>query len=390
MNRLIKPIRTHLLDPVRSLATEGKLSGMLLIGATVISIFVSNIPASGSYLAFWHTDTGFTFLHMSITDWISDGLLPVFFLMVGLEIKRELLQGELSRLNQAILPVVAAAGGMIMPAVIFFMFNMNNPETIHGWAIPTATDIAFSLGVLSLFGKKIPFSLVVFLMALAIIDDLGAILIIIVFYSGELHAVMLLSALGVIALLILLNRLKVKYLAAYLLPGIFLWFFILRSGIHPTIAGVVLALTIPLSLGEILEHKLTRTVSYFILPAFALANTAIPVSFVFTGNLFSGLSIGIVLGLLIGKPIGIVLSTYILVKGKLSPMLTGVNWKMMIGLGMVAGIGFTMSIFITTLSFNHEILISTAKLAVISGSILSAVTGILLLYFYSIKKKRLS
>jgi NhaA family Na+:H+ antiporter len=390
MNRLIKPIRTHLINPVKSLASEGKLSGMLLLGATMISIFVSNLPVGNNYLAFWKINAGFPFLNMSLAAWITDGLLPVFFLMVGLEIKRELLKGELSRLNQAILPVVAAAGGMIVPAIFFFLFNLNNPETIHGWAIPTATDIAFSLGALSLLGKRIPFSMVVFLMALAIIDDLGAILIIVVFYSGELHAVMLLSALGVIALLFILNRLKVKYLAAYLLPGIFLWFFILRSGIHPTIAGVVLAFTIPMSLGEFLEHKLTRTVSYFILPLFALANTAIPVSFGLVGNLFSGLSIGIVLGLFLGKPIGIVLSTYILVKGSLSPMLTGVNWKMMIGLGLVAGIGFTMSIFIATLSFSHEILVSTAKLAVISGSVISALTGMLLLYFFSIKKKRLS
>lgn len=388
MKHPVRPIRTLLVDPVRSLAAEGKLSGVLLITATIFSILVSNLPIAGAYLAFWKTDVGFSFLHLPISGWINDGLMPVFFLLVGLEIKRELLKGELSRLNQAILPVVAAAGGMAVPAVIFILFNLNNPETLHGWAIPTATDIAFSLGILSLLGKRIPFSMVVFLMALAIIDDLGAIVIIVAFYSGELHTFMLFCALGVIALLILLNRLKVRHFAAYLVPGILLWYFVLNSGIHPTIAGVLLAMTIPLPLGEVIEQKLTRTVSYFILPVFALANTAIPLSFGFTGNLFSTLSIGIILGLVLGKPLGIVFSTWILVKGKLSPMLSGVNWKMMIGLGLVAGIGFTMSIFITTLSFDQEVHANTAKLAVISGSIISALAGMILLRMISGRKKR--
>lgn len=383
MKHPVRPLHTLLVDPVRALAAEGKLSGVLLITATIISILVSNLPVATTYLAFWKTDVGFSFLHLPIAGWINDGLMPVFFLLVGLEIKRELLKGELSRLNQAILPVVAAAGGMAVPAIIFIMFNLNNPETIHGWAIPTATDIAFSLGVLSLLGKKIPFSMVVFLMALAIIDDLGAIIIIVAFYTGELHAVMLFCALGVITLLILLNRLKVRHFAAYLVPGILLWYCVLNSGIHPTIAGVLLAMTIPLSLGEVIEQKLTRTVSYFILPVFALANTAIPLSFGFTGNLFSTLSIGIILGLVLGKPLGIVFSTWILVKGKLSPMLSGVNWKMMIGLGLVAGIGFTMSIFIATLSFDREVQSNMAKLAVIAGSIIAALAGTILLQINS-------
>jgi NhaA family Na+:H+ antiporter len=383
-----RPIHKLLVDPIRALAAEGKLSGVLLITVTIISIIVSNLPVAGSYLNFWKTDVGFSFLHLPVYGWINDGLMPVFFLLVGLEIKRELMKGELSRLNQAILPVVAAAGGMAVPAVIFILFNLNNPETIHGWAIPTATDIAFSLGVLSLLGKKIPFSMVVFLMALAIIDDLGAIVIIVAFYSAELHAVMLFCALGVIALLILLNRLKVRNVAAYVVAGILLWYFVLNSGIHPTMAGVILAMTIPLSLGEVIEQKLTRTVSYFILPAFALANTAIPFSFGLAGSLFSNLSIGIMLGLFLGKPLGIVISTWIMVKGKLSPMLSGVNWKMMIGLGLVAGIGFTMSIFITTLSFDQGVRTDTAKLAVISGSIFAALAGTIFLQLTSGRKNR--
>jgi NhaA family Na+:H+ antiporter len=381
------PIQRLLIDPILALATEGKLSGLLLILVTMSSIVISNLSFSGTYLAFWNTNLGFPFFHMTINEWVNDGLMPVFFLMVGLEIKRELLKGELSRLNQAILPVVAAVGGMAFPAMIFILLNLNNPGVIHGWAIPTATDIAFSLGVLSLLGKKIPFSLVVFLMALAIIDDLGAIIIIVIFYSKELHLVMLLSALGIIALLLLLNRLKVKNIISYLVPGILLWYFILSSGIHPTIAGVIFAMTIPLSLGEVMEQKLTRPVSYLILPVFALANTAIPLSLGLAGSLFSTLSAGIVLGLLVGKPLGIVLSTWILVKGKISPMPKGVNWKMMIGLGLVAGIGFTMSIFITTLSFGNEVHANTAKLAVISGSVISALAGMILLQITAGKKK---
>ena len=379
MKHTVSPIHKLLVDPVRALAAEGKLSGVLLITVTIISIILSNLRGAGTYLAFWRSDVGFSFLHLSVSGWINDGLMPVFFLLVGLEIKRELRKGELSRLNQAILPVVAAAGGMAIPAVIFVLFNMNNPETIHGWAIPTATDIAFSLGVLSLLGKKIPFSMIIFLMALAIIDDLGAILIIIAFYSGELHTVMLICAAGATGLLILLNRLKVRYVALYLVAGILLWYFVLKSGIHPTMAGVLLAIAIPIPMDEVIEQKLTRTVSYFILPVFALANTAIPLSFGSTGNLFSGLSAGIMLGLFLGKPLGIVLSSWILVKARLSPMLAGVNWKMMTGLGLVAGIGFTMSIFITTLSFDQEVYADTAKLAVISGSVISALAGIIFL-----------
>ena len=378
MKNKISKIHNYIIDPVRALAEDGKLSGLLLIAATAISILVSNLPIGHLYIDFWNTDASISSLHLTVFEWINEALMPVFFLLVGLEIKRELIKGELSSLNQAIIPVVAAAGGMIIPAIIFILFNFTHPETIHGWAIPTATDIAFSLGILSLLGKRIPFSLVIFLMALAIIDDLGAILIIVFFYSGELHLLMILGAAGLTVLLILLNRLKVMNLAAYLIPGIVLWYLILHSGIHPTIAGVILAMTIPLQSGERLEHWLTRPVSYFVLPVFALANTALPLVFG-SGNLFSNVSIGIILGLFIGKPLGIVGSSWLLVKFKFSPMLKDVNWKMMTGVGLIAGIGFTMSIFITTLSFKPGTYDVLSKLAVIIGSILSAVTGLFLL-----------
>ncbi|MCX6243546.1 MAG: Na+/H+ antiporter NhaA [Bacteroidetes bacterium] len=376
-----KHIRKLLIDPIRSLAAEGMLSGILLLAVTIISLVVSNLSIAPSYLAFWKADPGIPFFHLNVVEWINDGLMPVFFLLVGLEIKRELIKGELSRPRKALLPVIAAACGMIFPALIYIGFNLSNPEVLHGWAIPTATDIAFSLGILSLLGKRVPFPLVIFLMALAIIDDLGAILILTTFYAGTLHIWMLLGALGTLALLIALNFYKVRTLWAYLLPGLVLWYFVLHSGIHPTIAGVLLALTIPLPSGEILEHRLTKIVSYVILPVFALANTAIPLSLDLAGNLVSTLSAGVILGLFIGKPLGIVFSSWLMVKTGISPMPKDVNWKMMTGLGMVAGIGFTMSIFITTLSFQHEILADTAKLAVICGSLLSAIGGLVVLRF---------
>jgi Na+:H+ antiporter, NhaA family len=383
MRRPSRHLHILIIDPIRALAAEGMLSGALLLAVTILSILVSNLSIAPAYLAFWKTDPGIPFFHFSVTEWINDGLMPLFFLMVGLEIKRELMKGELSHLNQALLPVIAAACGMAFPALIYIVFNIANPEILNGWAIPTATDIAFSLGVLSLLGKRIPFSMVIFLMALAIIDDLGAILILVTFYSGTLHLLMILGALGTLVLLITLNLLKVRALSAYLITGLVLWYFVLHSGIHPTIAGVLLALTIPLPSGEILEKNLTKFVSYFILPVFALANTAIPLSLGLAGNLVSPLSVGVILGLFLGKPLGIVLSSWIMVKTGISPMLKGVNWKMITGLGMVAGIGFTMSIFIATLSFKHQILADTAKLAVICGSVLSAIAGLIVLRFTS-------
>jgi Na+:H+ antiporter, NhaA family len=374
-----KHLHTFLIDPMRSLASEGMLSGILLLLVTAISILVSNLPVAPYYLTFLKSDPGIPFFHLSVTDWINDLLMPVFFLMVGLEIKREVVKGELSHLKKALLPVVAAVFGMVFPALIFIGINFTNPQVLHGWAIPTATDIAFSLGVLSLLGKRVPFSLVIFLMALSIIDDLGAILIIVTFYAGTLHTGMLLGATATVLILVALNLLKVRRTVAYLIPGLVLWYFVLHSGIHPTLAGVILAFTIPLQSGEVLEHRLTKAVSYFILPVFALANTAIPLSLDLTGNLFSTLSAGVILGLFLGKPLGIVLSSWIMVRTGVSPMLKGVNWKMMTGIGLVAGIGFTMSIFITTLSFRQAILADMAKLAVICGSLVSAVCGLILL-----------
>lgn len=374
------PIRKILVNPIQELARHGQLSGLLLILATVLSLLLSNSESAAGYLGLWQTEIGIAGSAHSLVFWINDALMPLFFLLVGIEIKRELSTGELSKWSQAILPVVAAIGGVALPAVIYFYFNHSDPSAIHGWAIPTATDIAFSLAILSLLGKRVPFFLKVFLTALAIIDDLIAILIIALFYSGQLHLMMILYASLVLGGMILLNYFKVRYVTPYLLAAGLLWYFVLQSGIHPTIAGVVAAFAIPASLAHTLEEKLYHPVYYFVLPVFALANTAIPLSLDVADHLLSPLSLGIILGLFLGKPAGIFITTFILSRLKISKIPKDVNWKMIIGMGFTAGIGFTMSIFIATLSFKAELLTHTSKLAIIAGSLVSAIFGAMLLY----------
>ena len=379
--------RKHLINPIKELAENGKLTGIMLIIATFISLLLSNSDYGISYLKIWGTEIGPSFLHKSILHWINDGFMAVFFLFVGLEIKRELVEGELSTRKQAVLPVVAAFGGIFLPALIFFLFNGRNTESISGWAIPTATDIAFSLGILSLLGNRVSFALKIFLTALAIIDDLGAILIIAIFYTNQLHLNMIIFAALVLIILIIMNKMKVKQLSFFLLPGVALWYFILKSGIHPTVAGVLLAFTIPLNLIVDLEHRLNKPVNYLVLPLFALANTAMQVSVEQTGNLIAPLSLGIIFGLFIGKPAGIFLASFIAVKSKFAILPTDINWKQILGLGMMAGIGFTMSIFIASLSFKTESALTLAKLAILAGSLLSAIAGILILWFTSARDK---
>ncbi|MDP4282049.1 MAG: Na+/H+ antiporter NhaA [Bacteroidota bacterium] len=379
--------RKILIDPIKSLIEHGRMGGILLILATILSVFVSNSASGSDYIKIWDTHIRVFFLDKSILRWINDALMPLFFLLVGIEIKRELVTGELSRFKQAILPVIAALGGMIAPAVIFFIFNSGHPESIHGWAIPTATDIAFSLGVLSLMGDRVPFSLKVFLTALAIIDDLGAIVIIAIFYAGELHPLMFLFSALVLLAIFLLKRLKVKWSSPYLLLGVLLWYFIMKSGIHSTIAGVLLAMIIPSSLAEKLENQLNMPVYYLILPLFALSNTAIPLSGSVIGQLFSPVGLGIILGLIIGKPLGIVSFSWVMVKAKWSEMPQDASWKQMISIGMTAGIGFTMSIFVASLSFSTVLLTQVSKLAVFTGSLISAIFGIIALYLTLPKNK---
>jgi Na+:H+ antiporter, NhaA family len=372
-------VRKHIIHPVKELAGNGKLTGIMLIIATFLSLVLSNSDYAVSYLKIWNIDIGFSVMHKSILHWINDGLMALFFLLAGLEIKRELLQGELSDRKQAVLPVVAALGGIIFPVLIYFLFNSRNSEAMHGWAIPTATDIAFSLGILSLLGNRVPFALKIFLTALAIIDDLGAILIIAIFYTNELHFKMLLIAAFIFIILININKMKVRQLYFFLVPGAALWYFILKSGIHPTVAGVLFAFTIPMNLVEDLEHRLNKPVNYLILPLFALANTAMPVSLEQAGNLLAPLSLGIIFGLLIGKPVGIVLAIFVAVRSKFANLPESINWKQIAGLGMTAGIGFTMSIFIASLSFEEETVLTLTKLAILIGSFVSAVAGMIIL-----------
>jgi Na+:H+ antiporter, NhaA family len=374
------PINKYLLNPVKVLAEQGKLSGILLICATAISMLLSNSERAQSYLSLWETEIGFDFLHHSLLLWVNDGFMVIFFLFVGLEIKREMISGELSSFKQSILPVIAAAGGVVAPSLIYFAFNSGLPETIHGWAIPSATDIAFSLGILSLLGNRIPVSWKIFLMALAIIDDLVAILIIAIFYSASLNFIMLGAAAGIFIVMMVMNRMNVLSLMAYLIPGLLLWYFIMQSGIHPTIAGVLAAFAIPLVSGIQLEHSLTRPVNYAILPLFALANTAIPLSFSSMEGFLTPLSLGIILGLFVGKPLGILLSCYLMKISGLAKWPSGANWKQITGIGFTAGIGFTMSIFIASLSFTDYHLTNQAKLAIIAGSLFSAIAGMIILY----------
>jgi len=361
-----------------------KAGGILLLLCVAISLILGNSEYSESFSNFLATKTGakLGYFDMIYTNsaWINDGLMAIFFLLVGLEIKRELIEGELSSTQKATLPVMAAIGGMIVPAFIYFIFNKNEP-TASGWGIPMATDIAFALAILALLGKNVPASLKIFLAALAIVDDLGAILVIAIFYTDQIHWQEMLIAGGIFALLLGLNYFKVKSLWFYLIPGIFLWYFVHHSGIHATIAGVLLAFTIPtndtdeLSPLEKLEHFLTRPVSFIIMPIFALANTNITFVEGMIEGLISPLGLGIVFGLFVGKTIGITLLSYVAVKMKWAKLPTGANWKHIIGMGMLAGIGFTMSIFISMLSFSDALHIIEAKFSILCASVLSGLIG---------------
>lgn len=367
------------------LSKSGKLSGMLLLFFTLVSIGITNTFGGESYINFFQEKFGFNFFSKTIEHWVNDGLMAVFFFLVGLEIKREIITGELSNVKSAMLPVFAAFGGVLFPALIFYAFN-HGTEYIHGWAIPTATDIAFSLGILALLGDKVPYSLKIFLTALAIIDDLIAILIIAFIYTSSLNLIYLYTGLLIFSVLFLLGRYKVKNMNIYYLLGIVLWFLILKSGVHATIAGVMLALTIPVKSIEKIEHSIHKPVNYFILPLFALVNTAILIDSAAIKELSSSLSLGIILGLFIGKAAGITLFSILADKLKIGRIPGDVKLKQLLSVGFIAGIGFTMSIFITNLSFDNSLFINESKLAVLLGSLISAVTGALL--FIASGKKR--
>ena len=353
-----------------------KSGGLVLIAFTLISLAIANSAFCNSYLHFWET----TFAGHSIEHWINDGLMTIFFLLIGLELEREIYQGELSNIKDALLPIFGAIGGMIIPAAIFLLFNFGT-ETQSGAGIPMATDIAFALGILSLLGNRVPTSLKIFLTALAVIDDLGAIMIIAIFYTKALFLSNLIIALGIFSFLLVLNRLKVRNLIPYLIGGVFMWYFMLHSGVHATITGVLLAFAIPFGNGGekstsyILQHFLHKPVAFIILPIFALANTAIVIGTDFTTIIAQNYSIGIALGLIIGKPLGIITILFIAIKLGWCQLPNDLNWKSILGVGFLAGIGFTMSIFITLLAFENETIINNAKFIILLASLVAGLIG---------------
>lgn len=362
--------------------------GMLLFLCLIVSLTIANTSLADSFNNLLATKLGFENesiqLNYSIAAWINDGLMAIFFLLVGLEIKRELVEGELSSPRQAALPILAAIGGAIIPASIYILFN-HNQETHHGWAIPMATDIAFALAVINLLGKRVPVALKVFLAALAIVDDLLAILVIAFFYSSDLHLTYMLYAAIGMGVLIAFNRFGVKQIWMYLIPGVFIWYFVHHSGIHATIAGVLVAMTLPTTPDdkesplEKLEHLLVKPVNFIIVPLFALANTNITFQSEMIGGLSSPMGLGIILGLVLGKTIGIFTTSWICVKSGLAQLPEMTKWSHIVGVGMLGGIGFTMSIFVSLLSFDDALHIEEAKLAVLIGSLISGICGYIFL-----------
>ena len=355
-----------------------KAGGLILVSMTVLSLVLANSPCQNTYTNFWNLEFG----GHSIMHWINDGLMTIFFLLIGLELEREIYKGELSNLKNASLPIFGAVGGMIFPAAIFLLFNFGT-NTQSGVGIPMATDIAFAIGILSLLGKRVPSSLKVFLTALAIIDDLGAIIIIAVFYSTTLSLIHLIIALGIFCFLLLLNKLKVNNIIPYLIGGAVMWYFMSISGIHPTLSGIMLAFTIPFRDGSekspsyVLQHLLHKPVAFIILPLFVLANTGIRIE----SNLIDGLGqeygLGIITGLVIGKPLGIWLFSLIGVSIGLCSLPSDLNWRSIIGVGFLGGIGFTMSIFIDLLAYDIPIIVNTAKIAIFIGSLIAGTIGVI-------------
>lgn len=380
MKQKIQSIRTTKL--FKEFFESEKAGGLVLIGCTLISLLLANSSFSPEYLHFWHTN----FAGHPIEYWINDGLMTIFFLLIGLELEREVYQGELSNIKNALLPIFGALGGMLVPAGLFLLLNYGT-ATQSGAGIPMATDIAFALGILSLLGKKVPTSLKVFLTALAVIDDLGAILVIAIFYTKTLLWSNLLIALGIFTLLLIFNRLKVKNLIPYLIGGVAMWYFMLNSGVHATITGVLLAFAIPFGNGNekstsfVLQHFLHKPVAFLILPLFALANTAIVIGSNIGAILTQNYSLGIALGLIVGKPVGIFTLSLLAVKLGLCKLPIDLNWKTILGVGFLGGIGFTMSIFVTLLAFDNETIINNAKFIILLSSLTAGTIG-----FFSLKQ----
>lgn len=358
--------------------------GIVLMVAAALALIVANSPLAETYFAALHAYLG----PLSVSHWVNDGLMAVFFLLVGLEIKREVLDGQLSTWPRRVLPGIAAAGGMVVPALVYVAINRNDAAALSGWAIPTATDIAFALGVLSLLGSRVPASLKVFLTALAIIDDLGAVIIIAVFYSSGLSSAYLGAAFAVIALLVVLNRMRVMTLLPYLVLGAILWVLVLKSGVHATLAGVALALTIPLerSAGirhdldhsplHRLEHGLHRMVPFVVIPIFGFANAGVSLASLSFGALVEPLTLGVAAGLVVGKLVGVFGSSALAIRFGLADLPAHAGWSHLIGISLLCGIGFTMSLFIGLLAFASDAALQDAvKVGILAGSFIAALLG---------------
>ena len=386
MSKAINKLGSYLLKFIK----DSRSVGILLIISAIVSLVVANLALGQQYIKFWHTE--FNWAHSfhlphTIEHFINDGLMAVFFFLVGMEIKRELLEGELATIQKAAFPVVAAIGGMLVPAVIYAILNKGTGY-ISGWAIPASTDIAFSLGIASLLGNRVPASLKIFLTALAIIDDLGAIIIIALFYGSAIKLLFLMFAAVIIAVIYFMNSRRLKFGFFHIVLGILLWYCIFNSGIHATVAGVIFALLIPKNMLATLEHKLHFFVNFLIIPIFALANTAIVLPADIYGALNTSLSWGIILGLVIGKPLGIFITSYYAVKRRYTQLPSDITWKHIVGVGFLAGIGFTMSIFIASLAFSAGDTKDVAKIAVLVASLLAMIGGYFYLKSISIKASK--
>ena len=381
----------YLSKPFRWFFKLEAASGLILLFAAIVALIISNSNLSelyfstlNNYLFIGINDFG---LKLSVIHWINDALMAIFFFFVTLEIKREFLQGELSNIKQALLPIIAAVGGMLVPALIYIFINFDDSTTLNGWAIPSATDIAFSLGVLSLLGKRVPISLKVFLTALAIIDDLGAIVIIALFYSGDLSIKYLILMLVAFIILLVINKFNIKKFLPYLIVGVFLWDFTHNSGIHATIAGVLLAMTIPhrkkekdFSLLIKVEHAISPYVAFGIMPLFAFANAGVSLDGLSLSSLLDKVPLGILLGLFVGKQLGVFVFSYVSIKMKIAQMPNNANWFNLYGVGILTGIGFTMSLFVGNLAFVENMqYMDGVKIGVLTGSLLSTLAGYFLI-----------
>jgi NhaA family Na+:H+ antiporter len=367
--------------------------GIVLVVAAFVAVLLANSPLAGYYGNFLNANITVTVADVGISKpfllWINDGLMAIFFLLIGLELKREVVEGQLSSADQIVLPSLAALGGLAVPAVIYWYINRDNPAGLNGWAIPTATDIAFALAILSVLGSRVPASLKIFLTTIAIVDDLAAILIIAVFYSGDLSNASLVAAGFGIAVLFTLNRFGVRRLAAYMITGVFIWFFVLKSGVHATLAGILVAAFIPLkcedkhSPARHLEHTLHPWIAFAVLPIFAFANAGVSFDGIGTDTVLGTVSVGIVLGLVIGKQLGVFGMTALAIGLGFAKKPAGTTWPMLYGVALICGVGFTMSMFIGGLAFEHGGFEQNAavRIGVIVGSLTSAVAGWLVLYF---------